>query len=70
MIRDYRIQVMWSDEDGSWLADIPDLPFCTAHGATPEEAVTEAQLAAEAWVEAARAQGRSVPSPSRSVTSA
>ena len=70
MIRDYRIEVTWSDEDGAWLADVPDLTFCTAHGATPEEAVAEAQVAVQAWLDAARAQGRAIPPPSRSATSA
>ncbi|HVX20522.1 MAG TPA: type II toxin-antitoxin system HicB family antitoxin [Acidimicrobiales bacterium] len=66
MIRDYRIEVTWSDEDEAWLADVPDLTFCTAHGDTPEEAVAEARLAVEAWLDAARAQGRAIPPPSRS----
>ena len=70
MIRDYRIEVAWSDEDDAWLADVPDLAFCTAHGDTPEEAVAEARLAVEAWLDAARAQGRTIPPPSRSVTTA
>lgn len=70
MIRDYRIEVTWSEDDGAWLADVPDLAFCTAHGTTPEEAVAEAQVAVEAWLEAARAHGRTLPPPSHSVTPA
>lgn len=60
----YPIEVFWSDEDEAWVADISDLPFCTAHGATPHEAVAEVELAAEAWLEAARATGRTIPDPS------
>jgi predicted RNase H-like HicB family nuclease len=60
----YPIQVYWSDEDGAWIADVPDLAFCTAHGATPHEAVAEVEVAVDAWVEAARASGRPVPAPS------
>lgn len=61
----YPIDVHWSDEDGAWIADVPDLPFCSAHGPTPHEAVAEVELAAEAWLEAARATGRDIPEPSR-----
>jgi predicted RNase H-like HicB family nuclease len=61
---DYPIDVFWSDEDDAWIADVPDLPFCTAHGATPHEAVAEVELAAGAWLEAARDAGRTIPSPS------
>jgi predicted RNase H-like HicB family nuclease len=60
----YRIEVFWSDEDDAWVADVPDLPFCRAHGSTPHEAVAEVEVAAEAWIEAARATGRPVPEPS------
>ncbi len=70
MTRDYRIEVRSSDEDGAWLADVPDLAFCTAHGPTPEHAVSEARVAIEAWLGAARAEGRAIPPPSRSATPA
>jgi predicted RNase H-like HicB family nuclease len=60
----YPIEAHWSDEDEVWVADVPDLPFCTAHGPTPHEAVAEVEVAAEAWLEAARATGRPVPQPS------
>lgn len=61
----YPIEVSWSDEDQTWVADVPDLAFCTAHGPTPHEAVAEVELAADAWLEAATAAGRPVPMPSR-----
>jgi predicted RNase H-like HicB family nuclease len=48
MTAGYPIEVFWSEEDQVWIADIPDLPFCTAHGATPHEAVAEVELAAAA----------------------
>jgi predicted RNase H-like HicB family nuclease len=64
MTAGHRIEVFWSDEDQVWIADVPDLPFCTAHGATPHEAVAEVEVAAEAWLEAARATGRPIPLPS------
>lgn len=61
----YPIEVSWSDEDQVWIADIRDLAFCTAHGPTPHEAVAEVEQAAEAWLEAAQAAGRTIPVPSR-----
>jgi len=66
----YRIEVSWSSEDRVWVADVPDLPFCTAHGSTPHEAVEEVEQAVEAWLEAARATGRTPPAPSSSVLKA
>ena len=60
----YPIQVYWSDEDRTWIADVPDLPFCTAHGPTPHEAVAEVEEAVAAWLEAAETDGRAAPEPS------
>jgi predicted RNase H-like HicB family nuclease len=60
----YRIEVFWSDEDEAWIADVPDLPFCTAHGPTAHDAVAEVEVAVEAWLEAARETGRPIPEPS------
>ncbi|HEX9702798.1 MAG TPA: type II toxin-antitoxin system HicB family antitoxin [Rhodospirillales bacterium] len=62
-MKDYHINVFWSDEDGCWVADIPDLKYCSATGDTPEEALREVREAKEAWIEAARAAGRPVPEP-------
>ena len=59
----YHINVFFSDEDGAYVADIPDLKFCSALGATPEEAVAEVERAKDAWLEAAEATGRSIPEP-------
>ena len=60
----YPIEVYWSEEDGCWIADVPDLQYCSAHGLSPHAAVAEVELAAEAWLEAARAAGRAIPEPS------
>lgn len=60
----YPINVFWSDEDESWVADVPDLGCCSAFGDTPHEAVSEVEVAIEAWLEAARSSGLPVPSPS------
>jgi len=60
----YPINVFWSDEDESWVAEVPDLAYCSAFGDTPHEAVFEVEVAIEAWLEAARSSGRPIPSPS------
>jgi predicted RNase H-like HicB family nuclease len=60
---DYHINIFYSDEDGGYIADIPDLSSCSAFGATPEEALAEVALAREAWLEAARAEGKPIPPP-------
>jgi predicted RNase H-like HicB family nuclease len=60
----YPITVHWSIEDNAWIADVPDLPYCTAHGSTPHEAVAQVEAAVEAWLDAARADGRPIPEPS------
>lgn len=63
MTRDYHINVFYSEEDEAYIADIPDLTYCSAIGSTPEEAVREVQLAKTAWIEAAKASGKPVPAP-------
>jgi predicted RNase H-like HicB family nuclease len=63
-MRDYHINIFPSDEDGGYIADIPDLPHCSAFGETPEEALAEVLRAREAWLAAARAEGKPVPPPS------
>jgi predicted RNase H-like HicB family nuclease len=57
----YAITVVWSDEDEAWVADAPDLRFCSAHGDTPEDAVRELRVAMDAWLMEAQAGGRSPP---------
>ena len=60
----YPIDVFWSEEDNSWVADVPDLAYCSATGETPHEAVAEVELAIEVWLESARSSGRTIPTPS------
>jgi predicted RNase H-like HicB family nuclease len=59
----YHINLFWSDEDGCWIADVPDLRYCSAHGDTPEAALREVQTAMGAWLEVRREEGRPVPEP-------
>lgn len=60
---DYHINVFYSDEDGAYVADIPDLEACSALGSTAEEALAEVERAKEAWLAAAREAGKQVPEP-------
>lgn len=66
----YPINVSWSDEDEAWVADVPDLAYCSALGDSPHEAVAEVEVAIEAWLEAARSSGRTIPGPSAKVAHA
>ena len=63
-MRDYHINVFWSQEDKDYIADIPDLKYCSAHGSTPEAALSEVLIAKDAWLETAKANGKSIPRPS------
>lgn len=60
---DYHINIFYSDKDGGYIADIPDLEACSAFGDTPEQALAELEAARTAWLEAARAEGKSIPPP-------
>jgi predicted RNase H-like HicB family nuclease len=62
-MKDYHINVFHSEEDEGYIADIPDLKYCSAFGATPEEALREVLTAKEAWLEVARASGKPIPEP-------
>lgn len=58
----YAIVVYWSDEDSLWIAEVPDLRPCAAHGDTPGEALAELMVAMELWLEVAHEHGMPIPS--------
>ena len=60
---DYHINVFYSEEDGGYIADIPDLKSCSAFGETPEGALHEVLKAKQAWLKSARARRKTVPAP-------
>jgi predicted RNase H-like HicB family nuclease len=60
---DYHIQIFYSEEDGGYIADIPDLDSCSAFGQTPEQALSEVERAKTAWLEAAERDGKPIPPP-------
>jgi predicted RNase H-like HicB family nuclease len=62
-MKDYHINIFYSDKDKCYLADIPDLRFCTAFGATPEEALRELLIAKAARLETAKKKGKRIPKP-------
>jgi predicted RNase H-like HicB family nuclease len=62
-MKDYHINIFYSEEDEGYIADISDLEACSAFGSTPEEALREVNAAKQAWLEAARAEGKPVPPP-------
>jgi predicted RNase H-like HicB family nuclease len=62
-MKDYHINVFYSEEDGGCVADIPDLNHCSAFGETPDEALREVLQAKAAWLEAASEEGRPIPKP-------
>jgi predicted RNase H-like HicB family nuclease len=59
----YHINIFYSEEDGGYVADIPDLDSCSAFGATAEEALAAVEQARDAWLEAARREGKPIPPP-------
>jgi len=63
-VKDYHINIFYSEEDGGYIADIPDLEACSAFGSTPAEALAQVEIARTAWLEAARAEGKPIPKPS------
>jgi predicted RNase H-like HicB family nuclease len=62
-MKDYAINVFYSDEDGCYIAVVPDLEGCSAFGDTPEAAVHELMIAKELWLDAARERGKPIPPP-------
>ena len=57
----YHINVFYSTEDEGYIADIPDLKYCSAFGDTPQEAVQEVMVALELWIEEAKANNNEIP---------
>jgi predicted RNase H-like HicB family nuclease len=59
----YHINLFWYQDDECWIADVPDLKPCSAHGKTPGEALAEAEVAIELWLETAKERGMPIPEP-------
>ncbi len=59
----YRIEIFWSDEDGGYIANVPDLRYCSAFGESYEEALREVLVAMELHLDTLREFGRPIPEP-------
>lgn len=62
-MKDYHINVFYSAEDNGYIADIPDLEYCSAFGKNPEKAILEVTKAKEAWIVSARINAIPIPEP-------
>jgi predicted RNase H-like HicB family nuclease len=62
-MKDYHINIFYSEEDGGYIADIPDLEACSAFGSTPEQALAEVEKAKAAWLATARRVRKPIPKP-------
>ncbi len=59
----YEVIIYWSADDKSFIAEVPELPGCMADGATQNEALNNAQIIMQEWIETARSLGRAIPKP-------
>ena len=59
----YEIIIYWSEEDTAFVAEVPELPGCSAHGGTHEAALVSAQEAIQLWIETAKEFGDPIPKP-------
>lgn len=59
----YEVIIYWSDEDDAFVAEVPELPGCAAHGHSPDSALAHCQEAIELWISTAEECGRAVPEP-------
>lgn len=60
----YSMFMAWSEEDQAYIISVPELPGCMADGRTPEEAVSNAQIIIQEWIECALEDGDTIPEPS------
>jgi predicted RNase H-like HicB family nuclease len=63
MTHKYEIILYWSDEDNVFIAEVPELPYSSAHGDTYEEALKEVQVAMSLWIDTAKEFRHPVPEP-------
>ena len=59
----YELIIYWSRADESFVVEVPELPGCMADGASYEEAVANAQVVIQEWIDTARSLGRPIPEP-------
>jgi predicted RNase H-like HicB family nuclease len=59
----YEVIIYWSNDDEAFIVEVPELPGCMADGATYQEALANAEIAIQEWIETAKELGRSIPEP-------
>ncbi|MBD2313875.1 type II toxin-antitoxin system HicB family antitoxin [Desertifilum sp. FACHB-1129] len=59
----YKKIVYWSEEDRAFIVEVPELPGCAADGDTYQEALQNAEIVVQEWIETAKTLGRSIPKP-------
>ena len=59
----YELIIYWSEEDQTFIAEVPELPGCAADGQTYQEALAHAEVVIEEWLEIASELGRPIPAP-------
>jgi predicted RNase H-like HicB family nuclease len=62
-MKDYHINIFYSKEDEGYIADIPDLKYCSSFGNTPEEALKQVLIAKAEWLKAAKNNHKPLPRP-------
>lgn len=59
----YEIIIYWSDEDDTYIAEVPELPGCASDGKTHQEVLKNIEVVIDEWIETAKLMGRSIPEP-------
>ena len=59
----YELIIYWSEEDKSFIVEVPELPGCMADGQTYQEAVANVEVVIQEWIETAQELGRPIPVP-------
>ena len=59
----YEVIIYWSEEDSAFIAEVPELPGCAADGKTRREALKNAEVIIQEWIETAKELGRPIPQP-------
>ena len=59
----YEIIIYWSNDDQSFLAEVPELPGCAADGKTKQETLANAETVIQEWIATAKELGRPIPEP-------
>ncbi len=64
----YEIIIYWSDDDQSFIAEVPELPGCAADGKSHQDALAKAETVIQQWLDTAKELGRPIPEPKGRLT--